>query len=103
MTVRLLIVLAYLVLMVAIGIVVRRRSSANTVEFLLAGRGLGRVLLFITMAATNFSAYTIFGLSGAGYRIGYAYFPIMSFGTGFMALAMYIVGRAFPTRAARSW
>jgi SSS family solute:Na+ symporter len=93
MTVRLLIVLAYLFLMVAIGIVVRRRSSASTVEFLLAGRGLGKVLLFITMAATNFSAYTIFGLSGAGYRIGYAYYPIMSFGTGFMALAMYVVGR----------
>jgi SSS family solute:Na+ symporter len=93
MTLQLFIVLAYLVLMVVIGIVVRRRSSSSPVEFLLAGRGLGRLLLFITMAATNFSAYTIFGLSGAGYRIGYAYYPIMSFGTGFMALAMYVVGR----------
>jgi SSS family solute:Na+ symporter len=93
MAVRVCIVLVYLVLMVVIGIAVRQRSSASTVEFLLAGRGLGRLLLFITMAATNFSAYTIFGLSGAGYRIGYAYYPVMSFGTGFMALAMYVVGR----------
>jgi SSS family solute:Na+ symporter len=93
MTARLSIVLAYLVAMLVIGVLVRRKSSASKVEFLLAGRGLGRLLLFITMAATNFSAYTIFGLSGAGYRIGYAYYPIMSFGTGFMALAMFVVGR----------
>jgi len=90
---RLSIILVYLVAMLVIGIVFRKASSANKVEFLLAGRGLGRVLLFITMAATNFSAYTIFGLSGAGYRIGYAYFPIMGFGTGFMALGMFVVGR----------
>ncbi len=44
------------------------------------------------MAATNFSAFTVFGFSGAGYRIGYAYYPIMAFGTGFMALAFVLIG-----------
>ncbi|TFG62892.1 MAG: sodium:solute symporter family protein, partial [Spirochaetales bacterium] len=61
-------------------------------EFFLAGRNVPRVLLFFTMAATNFSAFTIFGLSGAGYRMGYAFYPVMGFGTGFMALSMYIIG-----------
>lgn len=93
MTASLAIVLAYLALMVAIGVVVRRRAAGSSVQFLLADRGLGRVLLFITMASTNFSAYTVFGLSGAGYRIGYAYYPIMSFGTGFMALGLFVIGR----------
>jgi SSS family solute:Na+ symporter len=93
MIARLSIVLVYLLAMLVIGIVFRRQSSRNKVEFFLAGRGLGRVLLFFTMAATNFSAFTIFGLSGAGYRIGYAFLPVMGFGTGFMALGMYIVGR----------
>ena len=45
------------------------------------------------MVATNFSAFTVFGTSGAGYRDGYAFFPIMGFGTGFMAVTFWIIGR----------
>jgi SSS family solute:Na+ symporter len=93
MTASLAIVIGYLVLMVAVGVVVRRRAAGSSVQYLLADRGLGRVLLFITMASTNFSAYTVFGLSGAGYRIGYAYYPVMGFGTGFMALSLFVIGR----------
>ncbi|RJR50630.1 MAG: hypothetical protein C4576_05515 [Desulfobacteraceae bacterium] len=45
------------------------------------------------MAATNFSAFTIFGTSGAGYRDGWSFFPIIGFGTGFMALSFWVIGR----------
>jgi SSS family solute:Na+ symporter len=89
---RLSIILVYLTAMLVIGLLFRRRSSASREEFFLAGRSLRRVLLFFTMAATNFSAFTIFGLSGAGYRIGYAFYPIMGFGTGFMALGFWVIG-----------
>jgi SSS family solute:Na+ symporter len=92
MTPQLAIVLVYLLAMLAVGVVFRRRSARDVVEFFLAGRGLGRLVLFFTMAATNFSAFTIFGLSGAGYRIGYAFYPIMGFGTGFMALGLWVIG-----------
>jgi hypothetical protein len=51
------------------------------------------VVLLGTMVATNFSAFTVFGASGAGYRDGYAFFPIMGFGTGFMAITFWIIGR----------
>jgi SSS family solute:Na+ symporter len=90
---RLSIILAYLAITLVIGVIFRKRSSANKVEFFLAGRGVGRLLLFFTMAATNFSAFTIFGLSGAGYRIGYAFYPVMGFGTGFMALSFLLIGK----------
>ncbi|UCF99171.1 MAG: sodium:solute symporter family protein [Spirochaetaceae bacterium] len=90
---RLSIILAYLTITLIIGIVFRKQASANKVEFFLAGRGVGRLLLFFTMAATNFSAFTIFGLSGAGYRIGYAFYPVMGFGTGFMALSFLLIGK----------
>ncbi len=90
---RLSIILAYLAVTLVIGLVFRKRASANKVEFFLAGRRVGRILLFFTMAATNFSAFTIFGLSGAGYRIGYSFYPVMGFGTGFMALSFIIIGR----------
>ena len=92
MSPQLAIVLVYLLAMLAIGIVFRRRSARDSVEFFLAGRGIGRLVLFFTMAATNFSAFTIFGLSGAGYRIGYAFYPVMGFGTGFMALGLWVIG-----------
>jgi SSS family solute:Na+ symporter len=70
-----------------------RRGMPRTIEgFFLAGRAIGPVLLFLTMAATNFSAFTVFGFSGAGFRIGYAYYPVMAFGTGFMALTFILLG-----------
>ncbi len=92
MVLRLSIIVAYLLLMLGIGFLFRRVSSKNTVEFFLAGRSVPKILLFCTMAATNFSAFTIFGLSGAGYRIGYAFYPVMAFGTGFMALSFIVIG-----------
>lgn len=92
MNVSLVIILTYLFVTLIIGIIVYKRSGRSSVEFFLAGRNVPKVLLFFTMAATNFSAFTIFGLSGAGYRMGYAFYPVMGFGTGFMALSMWIIG-----------
>jgi SSS family solute:Na+ symporter len=92
MNIRLIILLIYLLLTLFIGIIFRKRAKQNKIEFFLAGRNLSKLMLFFTMAATNFSAFTIFGFSGAGYRIGYAFYPVMGFGTGFMALSFYIIG-----------
>jgi SSS family solute:Na+ symporter len=89
---KLLIVIAYLILTLVVGFIFRKRARRSSTEFFLAGRSVPRILLFFTMAATNFSAFTVFGFSGAGYRIGYAFYPVMGFGTGFMALALYIIG-----------
>jgi len=92
MAAKLIIILSYLSATFVVGLIFRKRAARSGEEFFLAGRGLPRVLLFFTMAATNFSAFTIFGLSGAGYRMGYAFYPIMGFGTGFMALSFYVIG-----------
>lgn len=92
MDTRVFIVLVYLLFTLVIGVIVRKRAKQNRVEFFLAGRNLSKLTLFFTMAATNFSAFTIFGFSGAGYRIGYSFYPVMGFGTGFMALSFYIIG-----------
>jgi SSS family solute:Na+ symporter len=87
-----LIVTGYLAALVLLGLAARRRAKPGHEDFFLAGRSIGPVMLFLTMAATNFSAFTVFGFSGAGYRIGYAYYPIMAFGTGFMALTFILLG-----------
>jgi len=49
--------------------------------------------LFLSMAATNFSAFTFFGFAGAAYKFGLGYYGIMAFGTGFMAISFYLIGR----------
>ena len=65
--------------------------------FFLSGKTMTTAVLLISTAATNFSAFTILGLSGAGYRVGYAFYPVMAFGTGFMALGMYLIGSPLGT------
>ena len=68
-------------------------ENAKTPEgYFLANRGLGTFALFFTILATNFSAFYFLGFAGAGYRIGYAYYIIMSLGTGFACLSFYFLG-----------
>ena len=88
-----LIVIGYLALVLGIGLLARKRARGTADDYFIASRSLPPIVLFLTMAATNFSAFTVFGFSGAGWRIGYAFYPIMAFGTGFMALSFYFIGR----------
>lgn len=93
MTVKITVLIAYFIVILVIGFVARTRLKSSPETYFLADRKLGPLVLLGTMVATNFSAFTVFGTSGAGYRDGYAFFPIMGFGTGFMALTFWILGR----------
>ena len=83
----------YCVLMVLFAIWARRDVGRDDESYYLAGRSLAGPILLATMAATNFSAFTVYGASGAAYRIGLSFLPIMAFGTGFMAVSMYSLGK----------
>ncbi|MCR4392104.1 MAG: sodium:solute symporter family protein [Candidatus Acetothermia bacterium] len=87
-----LVVGGYLAVLAGIGLWARRRARRSLEDYFVASRTLSPWVLFLTMAATNFSAFTVFGFSGAGWRIGYAFYPIMAFGTGFMAISFYFIG-----------
>ena len=79
------------------------RDMSST-EYVLAGRALAGPALLATLAASNLSAFTIFGVSGASYRLGWAFFPVMAFGTAFMAFSFAVIG--LPLRrlsAERGW
>jgi len=84
---------AYFLVVLVIGWFARTNWKSSPATYFLADRGLGPLILLATMAATNFSAFTVFGTSGAGYRDGWSFFPIMGFGTGFMALSFWVIGR----------
>ena len=93
MIVKIAVLVAYFLVVVFIGFLARTRWKSSPDAYFLADRKLGTLILVGTMVSTNFSAFTVFGTSGAGYRDGYAFFPIMGFGTGFMALTFWILGR----------
>ncbi len=93
MTTKILILSVYFVAVLAIGYFTRTHWRSTPASYFLADRGLGPLVLLATMTATNFSAFTVFGTSGAGYRDGWSFFPIMGFGTGFMALSFWVIGR----------
>lgn len=86
------VIAAYLAVLVGLGALARRRLGPTHEAFFLADRAIGPVLLLLTMAATNFSSFTVLGFSGAGYRIGWAYYPVMAFGTGFIAVTFLVIG-----------
>ena len=93
MAVRIAVVAGYFLVLLGIGWAARRRSRPGLTDYFVASRNTSSIVLFLTMAATNFSAFTVFGFAGAGWESGYAFYPIMAFGTGFMALTFVLIGR----------
>ena len=75
-----LLVIAYFAFLIALGIYV-------------ANRTFGPVILFFTLAATNFSAFTFLGFAGKAYDSGFGQYGIMGFGTAIMAIMFYVIGR----------
>jgi len=93
MFIKILVLALYVISLFIIGWWARTRWSDSAENYFLAGRSLSPIVFLATMAATNFSAFTVFGCSGAGYRDGYAFYPIIGFGTGFMAITFWAIGR----------
>lgn len=89
----------YALAMVLFAIWARRDLGSGDESYYLADRSLSGPVLLVTMAATNFSAFTVYGSSGAAYRIGLSFLPIMAFGTGFMAVSLYVLGRKVRSRS----
>ncbi len=83
---------AYLLGTLWIGVIGYQRQKNTPDDYFLADRKLGPFVLFFTLIATNFSAFTFLGFSGSGYRIGLSYYPMMAFGTALVALTFYLIG-----------
>lgn len=71
-----------------------KKKSADTAEdYFVAGRSFGTIVLFFSLVATNFSAFTFLGFAGKSYSSGFGQYGIMAFGTAFMAISFYLIGR----------
>jgi len=84
---------AYLLGTLWVGVIGYQRQKNTPDDYFLADRKIGPVVLFFTLIATNFSAFTFLGFSGSGYRVGMSYYPMMGFGTALVALTFYLIGR----------
>ena len=87
-----LILIAYIAITFLGSLVGARKNSSTPEGYFLANRNLTTLTLFFTILATNFSAYYFLGFAGEGYRRGYAFYFIMSFGTALACLSFYLIG-----------
>ncbi|RLF59809.1 MAG: sodium:solute symporter family protein [Thermoplasmata archaeon] len=86
-------IIAYFVGLILLGIYAHRKTNKTAQDYFLANRSFGSVILFFTLAATNFSAFTFLGFAGKAYDSGFGQYGIMAFGTAIMAIMFYLIGR----------
>ena len=92
-TVTVLLVLSvYLAFALGVGWLARRRGAPGLDDWFVASRRIGPVVLFCTLAATNFSAFFFLGFAGASYRAGFGFYGLMAFGTALVGASILLLG-----------
>jgi SSS family solute:Na+ symporter len=83
----------YLAIIAFIGSVAFRRSRANTEDFFLANRTIGSMFFFLSIFATNMTAFAILGSSGQAYRQGIGIYGLMASSSGLVIpLTIFFIG-----------
>lgn len=87
------VVVIYLAIIAFIGSVAFRRGKANTEDFFLANRGVGSMVFFLSLFATNMTAFAILGSSGQAYRQGIGIYGLMASSSGLVIpLTIFFIG-----------
>jgi len=86
-------VIVYFVVLLFLGFLAYKKTGKTPEDYFLANRSFGSMILFFTLAATNFSAFTFLGFAGNAYKTGFGQYGIMGFGTAIMAIMFYVIGR----------
>ena len=83
----------YLVIIAIIGSVAFRRTQSNTEDFFLANRTVGSMVFFLSLFATNMTAFAILGSSGQAYRQGIGIYGLMASSSGLVIpLTIFFIG-----------
>lgn len=87
------VVIVYLLITLYIGSVAFSKSKNNTEDFFLASRTIGPMVFFMSLFATNMTAFAILGSSGLAYRQGIGVYGLMASSSGFMIpLTIFLIG-----------
>src|SRR3954468_17678826 len=87
------VILIYLTLIAVIGGIAFRRGRTNTEDFFLANRSVGEMVFFLSLFATNMTAFAILGSSGQSYRQGIGIYGLMASSSGLVIpLTIFLIG-----------
>src|SRR5260370_42013147 len=98
-----LVILVYLAVIAFVGSIAFRRGKTNTEDFFLASRSVGEMVFFLSLFATNMTAFAILGSSGYAYRQGIGIYGLMASSSGlvipltifFIGTRLWAVGKRF--------
>src|SRR5437016_14366541 len=83
----------YLAVIAFVGSIAFRRGKSNTEDFFLANRSVGEMVFFLSLFATNMTAFAILGSSGQAYRQGIGIYGLMASSWGLVIrLTIFLVG-----------
>ena len=91
------IVVAYLLLVIAIGWWSSRYFRGTGEDYFVATRSIGAFLLLMSLFGTNMTAFSLLGASGEAYRRGIGVFALMASSTALMTPIVFL------TLAPRIW
>ena len=87
------IILGYLSLVLAVGLLSRRMSTGTGEDWFLATRNIGPFVLLMTLFGTHMTAFSLLGASGESYRTGIGVFALMASSSAIVVPAIfYFVG-----------
>ena len=87
------VILVYLAIIALIGSLAFRRGKENTEDFFLANRSIGPMVFFLSIFATNMTAFAILGSSGQAYRQGIGIYGLMASSSCFVIpLTLFFIG-----------
>src|SRR5205085_9588284 len=83
----------YLSIVIYISIFAFRKGKSNSEDFFLASRTIGAMVFFLSLFATNMTAFAILGSSGLAYRQGVGVFGLMASSSGFVIpMTLFFIG-----------
>src|SRR6476646_2011012 len=83
----------YLAVVLYIGIFAFRRGKTTGEDFFLASRSIGSIVFFLSLFATNMTAFAILGSSGASYKQGIGIFGMMATSSALVIpLTLFFIG-----------
>ena len=87
------VILIYLAVIAFVGSIAFRRGKTNTEDFFLANRSVGEMVFFLSLFATNMTAFAILGSSGQAYRQGIGIYGLMASSSGLVIpLTIFFIG-----------
>src|SRR5215510_16095637 len=87
------VILLYVSLIAFVGSIAFRRGKSNTEDFFLANRSVGEMVFFLSIFATNMTAFAILGSSGQAYRQGIGIYGLMASSSGLVIpLTIFLIG-----------